>query len=230
MNHRSRFILILGVLVALAPLAAQADWYDGFESYPAGGGLHGLGGWMGWNDDPAFDAVVNDLYAFAGTQSLAVAGNADIVQSFSGYTNGIWNLVTWMLIPGNFIGETYFIALNTYQPNGAQNWSVQVRFSGGLIQTDSAGGETMPYVTDQWAEVRLVIDLQSNLQTFYYNGAVLYQASWTEGVSGGGALDIGAIDLFANGASEVFYDEMSLSPATVAVESKSLSQVKSLFR
>jgi len=230
MQHRSRIIIALVVLVALGPAVAQADWYDDFESYPAGGGLHGMGGWTGWNDDPVGDAVISDLMAFTGSQSVAIAGAADIVQLYSGYNSGVWYLTGWMFIPSDFTGESYFLALNTYQHNGAQNWSTQIRFSGGTIFTDTAGGETMPYVTGQWAEIQLIIDLQSDLQTFYYNGTMLYQASWTEGVSGGGVLDIACIDLFANGAAPVYYDEMSLAPATVSVEAKSLSQVKSLFR
>ncbi len=230
MQKRSRIIIAIGVLLILGTATAQADWFDGFESYPAGGGIHGQGGWAGWNDDPAFDAIISDLQAFTGSQSVAIAGAADIVQPFSGYNSGVWYLTTWMLIPNDFSGETYFLVLNTYAPNGAQNWSVQIRFTGGTITTDTAGGETMPYVTGQWSELQLVIDLQSDLQTFYYNGTMLYQASWSEGVSGGGAVEIACVDLYANNATPVYYDEMSLAPATVSVESKSLSQVKNLFR
>ncbi|MDD5718805.1 MAG: hypothetical protein PHQ53_03860 [Candidatus Krumholzibacteria bacterium] len=230
MQHRQRTAIAICALVALGAVAAHASWYDGFESYIAGGGLHGQGGWAGWNDDPAGDAVVSDLYAFAGTQSVAISGAADIVQMFSGYTTGIWNLIAWMYIPTGFTGETYFIVLNTYAPNGTQNWSTQIHFTNGMILTDTAGQETIPYVVDQWAELKLVIDLQSDLQTFYYNGAMMYQASWSQGVSGGGAVNIGCLDLFANGASPVYYDEISLTSSVVAVESTTLTEIKSLFR
>lgn len=230
MQRRQFLSIAIGALVILGAFSAQATWYDGFEGYANGSGLHGQGGWAGWNGDPAFDALVTDLYALAGNHSVAIAGSADIVQQFDGYTTGIWNLTAWMYIPGNFTGETYFIVLNTYVPNGEPNWSVQISFVDGMVGTDSAGFETMPYVVDQWAELKLVIDLQSDLQTFYYNGAMLYQASWTQGISGGGALNIGALDLFANGADPVFYDEISLDSDVVAVEGRSLSAVKNLFR
>lgn len=229
MHTRSRFVLSLCAILCLGVATASADWYDGFETYPAGGGLHGMGGWAGWNGDPAADAIVTDLFAFVGSQSVAIAGGADIVQAFSGYTAGVWILSAWMFIPTDFDGETYFIVLNTYEPNGAQNWSVQTHFTAGTIISDT-GGETIPYVSGEWAELRLEIDLGANVQTFYYNGNMFYQASWTEGVSGGGALNIGCVDLYANGATEVYYDEMRLEPAAVAVEQKSFSQVKSLFR
>ena len=56
-------VLLLGAIAVFAylPATAQADWSDDFESYEVGSGLHGQGGWMGWNDDPAFDAYVSDL-------------------------------------------------------------------------------------------------------------------------------------------------------------------------
>lgn len=230
MLNRARFIVALMALLTLGAAVAQADWYEDFEGYPAGGGLHGMGGWAGWNDDPAGDAVITDLYAATGAQSVAIAGAADIVQAFSGYDAGIWNLSAWMYIPAEFVGETYFIVLNTYVPNGNQNWSVQVRFSNGLVATDTPGGETLPWITGQWVELRLVINLVTDLQTFYYGDNMLYQASWTDGVSGGGALQIGAIDLFANGADPVYYDDIMLISDVVATQPMSLSGIKALFR
>ena len=229
MKTRSRFIIALVALVALGPIAAQAQWYDGFEGYPVGGGLHGLGGWAGWNADPIFDAIISDFYAYNGSNSVAITGNADIVQQFSGYDSGAWEFVAWMFIPTDFTGQTYFIVLNTYTPNGDMNWSVEVNFTNGQITGFNDIG-SLPYVVGEWAELRLEIDLVANVQTFYYNGDFLYTASWTEGASGGGALDIGALDLFANGASPVYYDDISLSQGGVATEAKSLSAVKSLFR
>ncbi|HOX27052.1 MAG TPA: hypothetical protein PLL30_15135 [Candidatus Krumholzibacteria bacterium] len=229
MHNRSRFILAFAVIVAFGAATAQAEWYDGFESYPVGGGLHGLGGWAGWNNDPAADALVSDLYAFTGTQSVAVSGATDIVQQFSGYSTGLWNLVSWMYMPTDFTGQTYYILLNTYAPNGAQNWSVQVSFSNGQVLNEGAAGGSLPWVLGQWVELRLEIDLINNIQTFYYNGTVLFVDSWTEGMSGGGALNIGALDLYANSASPVYYDEFSLTQGGVATETKTWSQVKGLF-
>jgi hypothetical protein len=71
-------------------------------------------------------------------------------------------------------------------------------------------GASLPLITDQWVELRLEIDLEGDNQAFYYDNQFLYQGSWAEGVSGGGILNIGAVDLFANGASSVYYDDLSL--------------------
>ena len=77
----------------------------------------------------------------------------------------------------------------------------------------------------------LVIDLDTDVQTCYYGGNLLYSKSWTEGMSGGGVLNIGAVDLFGNGADTVYYDTMSLAPeGATAVEPSSWGKIKHSFR
>jgi hypothetical protein len=46
---------------------------------------------------------------------------------------------------------------------------------------------------------------------------MLYQDTWTGHISGGGAVNIGAVDLFANSASPVYYDDFFLTPAATSV-------------
>ena len=77
----------------------------------------------------------------------------------------------------------------------------------------AANPASMPYVTGEWVELKLVIDLDLDVQTFYYGGVELYSGSWTDqfpdqGVPG--ILNIGSIDLFANGGTTVFYDDVSI--------------------
>jgi hypothetical protein len=78
-------------------------------------------------------------------------------------------------------------------------------------------------IIGQWVEIKVLIDLDLNQQTFYYNGQVLYQKSWTEGLSGGGALNIDAVDLYANGATAVYYDDMSLRPCVPPVPTEPMT-------
>jgi hypothetical protein len=73
----------------------------------------------------------------------------------------------------------------------------------------------MPYVTGQWVELKLEVDLDNDLQTFSYNGTVLYTGSWTlqfPGTGGTPNLAIGSIDLFANSATPVYYDDIQITP------------------
>ena len=60
----------------------------------------------------------------------------------------------------------------------------------------------------------MVIDLVADTQAFYYGNQLLFQGSWTGGMSGGGITSIAAVDLFANGATSVYYDDISLVPST----------------
>ena len=75
--------------------------------------------------------------------------------------------------------------------------------------------QMLPYTTDNWLDWELTIDLDADTQDFMIDGAYLYQGrSWKDGASGGGAANIGAIDLFANGATTVYYDDLMLMPAS----------------
>ncbi len=111
----------------------------------------------------------------------------------------------------------YFILLNTYVPLGTNNWSTQIHFNStaGQVIGDPGPGSTggsAALITGQWVELRVEINLDADTQTVFYNNQMLYTGSWTDGQSGGGALNIGAVDLYANGASVVYYDDMVLEP------------------
>jgi hypothetical protein len=87
----------------------------------------------------------------------------------------------------------------------------------------------MPITKGQWVEIRLDIDLDNDVQRIYYGGNLLVEKSWTNGVSGGGNLNIGAIDLYANGSSPVYYDNLSLAaiidePAQITIVKNTLTE------
>ncbi len=191
----------------------NVDWYDNFDSYATGSQLHGQGGWKGWGNDPAAGALTSDAQSRSTPNSAAILGASDLVHEYSGYNAGRWTYTAYQYIPSGTTGQTYFILLNTYNDAGSGlNWSVQVMFDPalGLVVNDGISGGTLPLITDQWVELRLEIDLINDRQDFYYGGQLLYAGTWTDEVSGNGALNIGAVDLFANGASVVYYDDMSL--------------------
>jgi hypothetical protein len=205
----------------LAPAAAPEgvggdNWIDHFDTYATGSQLHGQGGWEGWANNVAFGALTSDLQARSAPNSVNIFGAADLVQLFSGYTSGVWTFTAWQYLPSTLVGTTYFIMLNTYNndaPCTGCNWSVQVNFNGAtnLLTNDGISGGAMPIVYDQWVPIRVVIDLDQDLQSFFYNGQLLYSGGWSNQVSGNGAVAIGALDLFANNATSAFYDDISLS-------------------
>lgn len=209
--------LTLALVVALAlPMLvlAQAGWSEDFDSYPTGQDLHGVGGWKGWGNDPTFTALTSDVQAHSAPNSVDINGLSDLVHEFAGYDSGMWTITAWQYIPANMVGQTYYIWLNQYDdPGTTNNWSVQVNFDSATgMMTSEFDGATLPYTTDAWAELVIEVDLDGDTQTFYYDGTMLYTKSWADGVSGGGIANIGAIDLFANGATTVYYDDISIVP------------------
>jgi uncharacterized repeat protein (TIGR01451 family) len=191
-----------------------ASWFDTFDSYAAGSQIHGQGGWKGWFNDPAAGALVSDLYAHSSPNSVEIVGASDLVHEYAGYTTGTWTYTAWQYIPSGFSGQSYFILLNTYNDQGIDlNWSTQVTFNSatGLVENLGITGGTLPLITDLWVELRVEIDLDSDTQAFFYDDQLLYEGTWTDENSGDGALNIGAVDLFANGASPVYYDDISLA-------------------
>jgi hypothetical protein len=197
------------------------DFLENFDSYAVGSNVHGQGGWKGWLNDPNAGAFVDDAFSVSPSNSINIEGPSDLVHEFSGYTSGFFTITAKMYIPGDFSGETYFIFQNVYSdadPNSI-SWSTQVIFqsSDGTVANapDAANPGSMPYVTDEWADIQMDVDLDADTQTFYYNGVVLYTGSWTGQFPSQvvpGILNIGSIDLYANGSTPVYYDDISIVP------------------
>ena len=110
-------------------------------------------------------------------------------------------------IPSGTTGTTYFILMNQYDdPGTALDWSVQTTFNldTGLVGFD--GDVTTPIVYDQWVEVKCVIDLDNNTVEHFYNGQLIATNQWDDTAH----TTFQAVDLFGNGASSVYYDDITL--------------------
>lgn len=187
-------------------------WNDGFDSLPSGAPLVGVNGWKGWDNQSASGAFSSGVQKHGGSNSVAIAGNSDFVHAYTGCTTGTWVYTAWQFVPTDFSGTQYFILLNTYNDNGPYNWSVQVSFDAAQNKVISDfDGANLPLVKGQWKEIRVEINLTTDVQTFYYGGIKLYQKSWSAGLESGGARAIAGVDLFANGASPVYYDDIALT-------------------
>lgn len=220
--------------------AASAQWSDSFESYATGSVINGQGGWQQWDNVPNTTSVVSTAHAHTGTKSAGVfstgAGTAttsDLVQRFSGYTSGKWSMVAWSYIPGPtspqpLVDTVYFLLLNTYNDFGPYNWSVELDLRGAtgtwLLYPGSTATLTGPLLLDQWVEVRADIDLSNDTVEIFYNGVSLAPPwSWTGGWigGGGGALDIGCLDLYhdpgVTPTSGAYWDDISLTAQCPAI-------------
>lgn len=200
-------------------MPAAANWADDFDSYAAGSGLHGQGGWVGWGGDPQWDANVVNTYSSSPSNSLEVVGGADMVQTFSGYTSGTYTLTSDLYVPADSnSGDVYWIWLNQY--GATNNWSIQVKIgtTDSVIHPDLPQGATSsvdaPMVRDQWVTLKAVVDLDANSYDCWYGATQMV----TDGIWYGGAKDIAAIDLFSNGASEpVYFDNVAITPEPMSI-------------
>ncbi len=196
-------------------LILATGWGDNFDSYATGSSLQGQGGWKGWANSPAGAAFTSNAHAFSTPNSVDIAPAADTVHEYSGYTAGEWIYEAWQYIPTDFTGQSYFILLNQYDDAGnTVNWSVQVRFNGDTNQVENTGTSegTLPLMKGMWMLLKIEFDLTNDTCAFYYGGQLLYSGTWTGEVSGSGIANLAAVDLFANDASSIFYDDLLLTP------------------
>lgn len=205
------------------PFAAPTD--DTFEPYELGSDLHGQDGWKGWDGNPAAGAVVSGEVALSGAQSVAIEGTSDLVRELCVGASHLWSCSVQQFIPFGFVGGqdlldgTCFILLNTYHDGGPYHWSVQIAFDStdGMAKVFHGDGLStidVPYHADRWVRIETIVDLDEDWTRVYYDDALVVEYPWTGGVlgDGGGAPDVSAVDLFANGSTTVWYDDLTIVP------------------
>lgn len=227
-------LMFLFVIVAILPgvssttfkfedkevILIDRSWFDNFEGYYVGqylddGSDPSDGGWKGWDNNYSCGAYVVNSYAHAGEKSVEIVDQADIVHEYIGYNYGKWTFTAWQYVPDNFVGDSYFNMFSYYQDGAEEDneWAVQIRFDSLNQTVESEFNHVyLPLVTGQWVKLIILIDLELDLFRFYYNGQLLIEKAWTAGPNNEntGILNIGAVDLYAYGASVVYYDAMSL--------------------
>ncbi len=221
--RRGKMSLAIASAAAVAFIGSSASgqvvWTENFDSYANGSGTLGQGGWTAWDGDAAWDSFVSNAQSNSPSNSLDVNGDSDSIYQFNenhgAIDCGSWSVTTQAYIPGDIVGAegSWFILLNLYEHGlgGSNNWSTQVRMdpaTGNFVADFS--GETLPLIFDTWFEIRVDIDLDNDTQTVTIGGTELYSGTWTDQVSGGGQLELQAMDLFAYGTTSVFYDDFQL--------------------
>ena len=200
-----------------------APYLEPFEEYLTGSQMHGQGGWHGWDGNAAAGALVSSTQAHSAPNSVAIAAASDLVREFHAAEGGLWKFSAWQYVPGNFqsncVGNlcgSYCLLLNTYQDQGPYNWSVELHadsITNSFIR-DANSPASLPLIKDAWVEIKVVIDLDHDSYRVFYGGNELGTAGpWTQGIygEGGGLLRLQALDLYANGSTPVYYDDISLA-------------------
>lgn len=225
-------LVAAAILTGLPSSAAGQPWSDNFDSYTVGG-LAGKGNWETWDGLSNLDGEVAGTPSLSGARSAKILPSTDIVSQFSGATSGQWTMSGWCYIPTGSTGQQYFILLNQYKPGvEPKNWSLCLVFdsdTGRMSDAVNPRGPSIAIVLDQWVNVTVQIDLDADQTTVYYNDTFLTQKVWTEGSSGSGVVNIAALDLFSDGGSTIYWDDLALTVGITPVKRTTWGKVKTLF-
>jgi len=209
-------------LVTLPGAVDAQFFFDNFDSYLAGSTIAGQGGWETWAGDSGANTVVVTNVSYSPPNSLAVSGSADIVHQFAGVNSGTWYARVRDYVPSTQIGDLYFTILNRYDGAcatvGGCDWSVQLRmcqggcFPSGTVESmggsSNLGTGSTSLITDQWVDVVVEINLDTNQYSIWYNNVLLDTLPWRVT----GDLNVAAFNLFANGSTESYMDDVWLDP------------------
>jgi hypothetical protein len=195
---------------------------DNFDSYPVGPGFPcatagcvGPGGWELWYTG-GITATIASGGAHSGPNYMLLNPDTDVVQT-GNLQSGQHVITAMTYCPTGATGGAYFIVMHAYNGiNGADGWSIQVKFDGdlGTVQNDYFPGQTQPIIRDQWVELRAEIDLGTNTQSIFYNNVLVSTGQYT---AAPGVPAIACLDLYSGGPTGAMsgfrYDTVSVAPA-----------------
>lgn len=190
-------------------------WEENFDSYANGSSMHGQGGWKAWDNDPQLTAYVTDKQSRSSPHSVDIQFPADLVHEFTGIISGSWTFIDWVYIPSDFNGLSYFILLGDYEDGAGQDnkWAVQLRMDSalGIIESD-LDALNLPLIYNQWVEIRVEIDFETDWFECYWDNEILVEKKWSAGPNNAGdtPLKLEAVDLFCGQGTSVYHDDLSL--------------------
>jgi hypothetical protein len=223
MSRWSLVPLVGGVSVFASAAAGQFPFSDDFESYQAGAfpcataGCTGPGGWGLWHytyeggPRPA-DIVTGN--AHSGTKAVRLRVGSDVIKTGE-LTSGRWTITAYTYFPGSLTAPTdagYFILLDDCSTQPPIHFSSLLLFegvSGQLKNTADPDAGSVPLVRDQWAELRIELDLDAGTNSVFYNGQTFYL---NRPYAVGGARRVECLALFSDGVAGMLFDTISVQP------------------
>jgi hypothetical protein len=218
----------------LVPTELPPVWSDDFEAYSPGN-IDGQGPWVDFGG--TLPGIVSTAQANSGVQSLALTLNpADdgsygsdvyIVALDNGtvLTSGSWALSYQMFVPSDYEGQLHMYISQGEMPTDFRQGAWLLATEGDVLQYNFGG--TTPLVLDEWAEVKLEVDLDTDTVTISYDGTPIYTGAWA--IEGPPGPALGGINFWADGGpgltGTAYIDDFVLSPTAefVIPEPASLS-------
>jgi hypothetical protein len=185
---------------------------DGFETYTAGQLLACQAPtlWTTWSNAAcgSEDAEVSADFAYAGTRSVKVITDDDLIKKFgtSAYTSGKYKISFYVYIPSGKAG--YWNTLASFA-GSSSNWALEVYFDatgGGRINPGGAVPGTFQWTPNVWHKVEHFVDLDNNIGMFAFNNNVVHQQQYTLGAyTSAVPKTLDAVDFYGATANDVMY-------------------------
>jgi len=207
------------LLLCISSGYAQTTLFsDTFESYTAGSKLVQQApgtDWTTWSNAPggSEDPIVSNAQAYAGTKSVKIAPNNDLVLKLNDKTSGRYQLTTFAKVPSGKIG--YFNVLQDFA-GGNSLYAVEVYFNSNGTGTVNAGGAnsaTFMYSQGSWLSVNIIVDVDDDFATLYLNDSEVVSWKWSTGSAGANSLHkLDAVDFYGpttGGTAECYFDDVT---------------------
>lgn len=216
-NFKISALLFAIVCISSVVSATTVLYEQNFDSYVEGSNMNGQGGWADWSGPSGAGGIVDWVGSVDSDNILNIAGGSDLVYDGWDFTSGVISFNIKQYIPSTSTGTTYCILLNEHI--ASPDWAMELAFdlNAGTVKDDidsSLGAFSI--LTDQWARIRADINLDNNTVNVYYEGTLIRSGQWS-----GASVQLTTVDLYANGAGTVYYDDVVINsvpePATLAI-------------
>jgi hypothetical protein len=184
---------------------------DNFDSYAAGSGIAGQGGWQLWGPTSP-NGWVDNAFSASSPNSLRLDGESDVVQVLN-VTSGKWRISANTYYPAGGTAHGMLIGLNTFPYTGLNSWSTEImwNWATGNVHEYDTPGENTPILFNQWVPVRIEVDLDTDTYNAWYNNVqIVTNRSWSAGVAPGGAVRIQCWDFYVwgFGSNIIYFDDI----------------------
>ena len=209
MKNSIGLVVFAAVALVAAQVAPAQVVNENFDSHALGTDMHNLDGWEGWYGDAAVGGFVTDEQANTGNHSLRFTRPVDLAPYWDSITSGNWIMVMMQYVPAAASnGDAYYGVLHSYEKGaaGSAGWITEVISDFATGDVRISGGETarLPLVRDAWAEIKVELDFNAQVATFYYNGGFLGTRD---------ATSLSGLDLWANSNDVMYFDDFWLGTA-----------------
>jgi len=205
MRHFTLLTMVLAI-VSMGSIVSAQLLDENFDSLGVGTNMQSVEGWEGWYGDESVAGHVTDEQAHSGNHSLRFTRPVDATPFWNSPTSGNWILSTMQYVPSAATsGDAYYGVLHSYEEGtaGSAGWITEVisDFAAGDVRI--SGGDTVrvPLVRDAWAEIKVELDFDAQVSTFYYNGEYLGTRE---------APSLSGFDLWANSDDVMYFDDFWL--------------------